>query len=109
MKIITAHFGETKIELRNTLLGKETILVNDKVVSAKYTMFGGSGHKFIVEELGQETNYKVKYRSGFGVAFDIWRNGDPVLESAKHGFWRLTLLFVFIIVAYRLMLEYGWL
>lgn len=109
MKVITVHFGESKIELRNTIWGKETILVNDKLVSSKYTAFGGTGHKFMVDEDGEEANYSVKYRMGFGVAFDIWRNGEPVLESPKYGFWRLALLLIFAIVSFRLMAEYGWL
>ncbi len=56
MKVITVHFGESKIELRNTIWGKETILVNDKLVSSKYTAFGGTGHKFMVDEDGEEAN-----------------------------------------------------
>jgi len=108
MKVITARFGETSIELRNSIWGKETILVNDKVVSSKYTMFGGTGHKFAVEENDGEANYSVKYRMGFGVAFDIWRNGEPVLESPKHGIWRLFILIIFVMVTYRLIIEFGW-
>ncbi len=105
MKIITLQLGDNKIELHNSFWGKETVKVNNQVVSSHYS-FIGSGHKFDITENGEEVSYEAKFRLGFGVAFDLYRNGDVVLESPKYGFWRLVLTLSLIVLFIKLMERY---
>lgn len=71
------HSGKNKIELKNNLLGKETILYNDKEVSTKSSV-GGAIHTFKAEEDGDDVVYEVEYAlrwHGGGFYNVIRRNG----------------------------------
>lgn len=94
--------------LRN---GVVTILRYSLVSLLRYwvvsiTGFSRSGHKFDITENGEEVSYEAKFRLGFGVAFDLYRNGDVVLESPKYGFWRLVLTLSLIVLFIKLMERY---
>jgi len=94
MKFITIQSGDAKIEIHNSIWGKETIKVNDEVVSSQFSFFG-SVHNFSRIEDNEEILYEVKMKLGFGPAFDIYRHGKPLLIFPKYGALRL---FIFIVI-----------
>lgn len=101
MKIITLYSDEHDIELHNSILGKETVKINGKIISSKFSFFGTT-HSFSVSSNGQEIPYKVRFRTGTPVAFDVHRNGEPLIESPPYGFWRILILGVIFILFYEL-------
>lgn len=95
MIFTTIYLENNKIEIHNSLLGKETIKVNDAIVSSKSSITG-TEHTFNVIENGTESNCKVILGYGLnGVVFDFYKNDRPVIESPKSG-WQGILLIVFI-------------
>lgn len=105
MKLVTYYSGNNKIELFNSIWGKETIKVNEETVSSHFSAFG-SVHQFTIKENEQDVPFSARIRMGYGYAFDIFRNGEPVLESAKNGAWRLF-FHIFILVIILKILENG--
>ncbi|WP_421775223.1 hypothetical protein [Gracilimonas sp.] len=96
MKYTTIHLGGNKIELFNSLLGKETVQVNGEIVSSKYSMLGAE-HPFTIPEDGKEVNCTVQF--GFsmnGVVFDLHKEGSPIVESEKKGCAGLFILFIIV-------------
>jgi len=93
MKYTTIHLDENKIELFNSLLGKETVKVNGKIVSEKRSMTG-TDHIFKINENGNENTYKLT--TGFninGVGFSLYKNDKPIIEMPKSNF-----AFIFIVL-----------
>lgn len=96
MKYTTIQLGDNKIELFNSILGKETIKVNGETVSSAYSMLGGD-HSFTINENGQEVDCSITYGFGVhGVVFDLYKDGVPVIKSEKSGYLGLTLLMLII-------------
>ncbi|MFD2533073.1 hypothetical protein [Gracilimonas halophila] len=96
MKYTTIHLGTNKIELYNSLLGKETVKVNGETVSSKYSMLGAE-HVFTINEEGQEVNCTVQFGFGMnGIVFDLHKAGQPVIGSEKSGCLGLVLMMVII-------------
>ncbi|MRT92809.1 hypothetical protein [Ancylomarina sp. 16SWW S1-10-2] len=104
MKYTTVHLDENKIELFNTLLGKETVKVNGKIVSEKSSITG-TEHNFVINENGNEIACKLTTGLSMnGVVFSLYKKNKPVIEMAKSG----KLAFVFfvligIIVGYSIL------
>jgi len=99
MKVTTVYLGVNKIELFNSLLGKETVKVNGQEVSSKSPM-AGTEHNFIITENDKVSNCKLV--TGFGVSgvvFDLYRDNQPIIESPKVGLGRVMifLLVIFIV------------
>lgn len=96
MKYTTIHLGENKIELFNTLLGKETVKVNGEVVSSTYSLLGAE-HIFSIREDGKDVNCVVQFGFGMnGVVFDLFKDGSPIVESEKKGCAGLFILFIIV-------------
>ena len=96
MKFTTVHLENNKIELFNSVFGKETIKVNNKIVSEKRSIFG-TVHSFKIEENG--TDIECKLATGFGlngVVIDLYKDGNPIIESPKSG---LTGIIIYVFVA----------
>lgn len=95
MKYTTIYHEDKKIEIFNSMLGKETIKVDGKTVSSKYSLFGAS-HYFSLKEDGQTNHYQFHFSmSSNGIVYDFYKNGKPIIESAaKSG---LSSLFFFIL------------
>lgn len=94
MKYSTIHIGNNKIEIFNSLLGKETIKVNGEVVSSKYSM-SGAEHEFTISDDGRPARCKIKFGFGVnGVVFDLYKEENPIVESEKSG----CMGFIFVIV-----------
>ena len=51
MKYITINLRDNEIEVHNSFLGKETIKVNDKIVSNEFSIFGAD-HYFRITKTG---------------------------------------------------------
>lgn len=83
MKFTTIYSGENKIEISNTMLGKEIIKVNDEVVSEKKSFYG-TDHHFEISENGNKTNCIIKLGFGInGVVFDFYKDNSPIIISER--------------------------
>lgn len=92
MKFKTIYVDNNKIEVFNSILGKETIKVNDEVVSSKYSILG-TEHTFSIPKANDQSTCRLTTGfSAYGIAVNLFVNDKPVIESPK-GFLRLVLLF----------------
>ncbi|AFL83377.1 hypothetical protein Belba_0723 [Belliella baltica DSM 15883] len=83
MKYTTIFLDNKKIEIFNSLLGKETIKVDDQIVSSKYSIFGAD-HHFSLKEEENTNHYQFKFSLGInGIVYDFYKNGKPIIESEK--------------------------
>jgi hypothetical protein len=79
---MTIWQGENKIEIHNSILGKESVYVNDQEVSSKYS-FWGTNHEFEVQEGNDWIEYELTTGLGmYGVTIDLFREGYAVIESS---------------------------
>ncbi len=101
MKFTTIYSGENTIELHNSMLGKETVKVNDEIVSSKYSITG-TEHTFSVTENGETQEGRIV--TGFsphGVVFDYYQNGKPIVVSEKGGCLVFLIIFlVFVVIGF---------
>ncbi|MBO6587119.1 MAG: hypothetical protein JJ953_13500 [Gracilimonas sp.] len=96
MKYTTVHLGDNKIELFNTLLGKETVKVNGEVVSSTYSMLGAE-HTFTVREDGRDVECTIQFGFGMnGVVFDLYKEGTPIIESEQKGCMGMFIVFIIV-------------
>ncbi|MBK7358265.1 MAG: hypothetical protein IPI45_10975 [Saprospiraceae bacterium] len=82
MKLITVYLENgIQLEIQLNYLLIERILINNELVSSKGSLFGR------VHAFNHEGHfYKVILTAGaFGWWLDIYRDGMPIIESAKHG------------------------
>lgn len=104
MKITTIYLDENKIEIYNTLLGEESIKVNGETVSNKYSITGAE-HVFPIIENGKTVNCSLKLGIGLnGVIFDLYKDGQPIVESPKGNFLRffITALFIGVMIGFAI-------
>lgn len=95
MKFTTVHLENNKIELFNSILGKEMIKVNNKIVSEKRSIFG-TVHSFKIEENGMGVECKLATGFGFnGVVIDLYKEGKPIIESPKSGLMGIA-IYIFV-------------
>lgn len=62
MKLVTFWIEGHKIELFNSLIGKETVKVDDRIVSSGYSILGMT-HEFNLNEENTDT-YRIKTSQG---------------------------------------------
>src|SRR5688500_13246884 len=97
MKFTTIYLGENKIEIFNSILGRETVKVNDEEVSSKFSI-KGTEHIFNIHEDEKEVECKLSMGLGLsGVVIDLYKNGKPVIESPKKGCVGVFLIFFVLI------------
>lgn len=97
MKHVTINLEENKIEFFNTILGKETIKVNGKIVSEKRSITG-TEHNFTITENANEVPYKFTTGYGInGVIFNLYKNGEPIIESPKSNVLLIVLIIILVI------------
>lgn len=72
MKYTTFYFKDDKIEVFNSILGKETVKVNRSIVSSKYSIFGEK-HAFSLKDGEEEIECKIAFWN-----WGIW-HGDGFL------------------------------
>ena len=95
-----------KIELFNTLLGKETVKVNENIVSEKRSITG-TDHNFVVVENGAEVACKLSAGFGInGVVFNLYKNDKPIIESLKSSLLAFLIFVILGIIAYELISKF---
>ena len=102
MKYTTVHLGENKIELFNTVSGKETIKVNGEIVSEKRSITG-TEHIFKINENGNDVVCKLT--TGFsmnGIVFSLYKNDKPIIEMPRNNLAFWLLLIIGMVVGYTL-------
>lgn len=74
--------GHNRIDIRNSLLGEESIYYDGELVS-RHTSLLGSTHEFSLREYDEDVFYRIKieYRWPLRIGFDIYRNGKALLLS----------------------------
>lgn len=81
MKFTTIYLEENTIEVHNSFLGKETVKVNNEIVSEKNSIFGAE-HNFKINEIGKKIECRIKI--GFsinGAVFNLYKNNKPIIIS----------------------------
>lgn len=103
MKFTTVYLDENKIEVFNSILGKETIKVNGEIVSEIYSLFGAA-HTFKIKENEQDVDCKIVFGFGLnGVVFDFYKDEKPIIESPKNGCLGFLLIVFCIAIVFRAM------
>lgn len=96
MKFTTIYLGENKIEIFNSILGKETIKVNGATISTKYSALG-TEHHFKLMENEVESDCKIITGMGLnGVVIDFYKDEMPIIESPKSGCFAFILIVIFV-------------
>jgi hypothetical protein len=81
MKFTTIFLEGNTIEVYNSLLGKETIKVNNQIVSEKSSFFGAE-HIFSLYENGTKVECKIEIGFSFnGAVFNFYKNNKPIIIS----------------------------
>jgi len=81
MKFTTIYLEGNTIEVHNSFLGKETIKVNNEIVSEKSSFFGAE-HNFELNENGK--NIECRLKIGFsinGAVFNLYKDNKPIIIS----------------------------
>lgn len=81
MKFVTFFIEGIQIEYFNSLYGIESIKVNGRVVSKKFSILGAE-HNFAIE--GNDYTFRCT-SSLLGSYYDLYVNGKPIVESSKNG------------------------
>ncbi|MBK8627774.1 MAG: hypothetical protein IPN86_20090 [Saprospiraceae bacterium] len=103
MKYTTIYLDENRIEIFNSLLGKETIKVNGEIVSCKFSITGTEHHFKLTEN---EVESDCKIITGFGVngvVIDFYKNDKPLIESPKGGCFKIILIVVLVVFSIRIL------
>lgn len=106
MKITTIYLDENKIELFNSILGKETIKVNGEIISEKRSMLG-TDHNFDILENGNIVSCKLT--TGFtmnGVAYSLYKNNKPIIEIPKNKLGVIILICLGALIGYGIILGF---
>ncbi len=83
MKYSTINLGNNSIEIHNSSFGKETIKVNNKIVSSKRS-FGGAEHIFPIIENNKEVECRIRLGYGRGgITYDFYKGNEPIIVSSK--------------------------
>ena len=97
MKFSTIQLGNNKIEIFNSYLGKETIMVNGSVVSQKNSIRGAK-HTFKMMEQHRQVNCKLNLGYGAnGVVMDLYIDNVAIIESPRSSFLMIFTIIIFII------------
>lgn len=92
MLISSIYYQDSKIDIYNSWLGKETIKVNGQTVSSKSSIFG-STHHFTINMQGEEKQCKFVAALGYGgIVFDFYVDDQPIVESPKNGFYYTAIM-----------------
>ena len=86
MKYTDFKINGNSIEFHNSIVGKETVFVNGKVTSEKFSIFG-TKHKFDIERNQYELKSRLQPIIGIGVKLELMENGElietRVVNNAK--------------------------
>lgn len=100
MNFAKVYNNEDVIQISNSLLGKETIRVNDEIVSEKSSLFGTT-HYFDLYQNDEVIECSITTGFGFnGAVFDFHKGGLPIVESQKVGNKAIVAIVFFAIGLY---------
>ena len=108
MKFTTINLGDNKIEVFNSFMAKETIVLNGKIVSEKRSITGATHHFKMIEN---DQKVACKFILGYGlngVVMSLYKDNKPVIESQSSmffGFVLITLLTFGFVFIYNLILN----
>ena len=106
MKFSTVQLGNNKIEIFNSYLGKETIMVNGKIVSEKNSIRGAK-HTFKMLENERQVNCKLNLGYGTnGVVMDLYVDNIAIIESPRSSFLVISTIIIFIIGTLAMQIVY---
>ena len=95
MKFSTIQLGNNKIEVFNSFLGRESIVLNGKIVSEKSSI-SGAKHTFTMFESDRKVDCKLNLGYGAtGVVMDLYVDNIAIIASP-----RSSLLLIFVIIAF---------
>lgn len=80
MKYKEYELENNKVEYKNSILGKETVIVNGNVVSEKQTLFGAS-HSFNVNSNQYKLVTKREFTDTLSVIIILTKNGEFVQKD----------------------------
>ncbi len=80
MKYIEFKIGENNIEFHNSLLGKETILLNRKKVSEKFSITGKE-YNFKIGEDNYQISSNYRLFSNHMIKFFVKKNGKLIAKK----------------------------
>ena len=81
IKYLTLNLNDNvRIEVENSITGKETVLYNGEVVSEMSSVFGWT-HMFERDENGEKARYEIRVsiKAMMRVGIDIYRNDKVIL------------------------------
>lgn len=103
MRFTTVYLDDNKIEIFNSLLGKETVKVNGEIVSEIYSISGAT-HVFNIKENEQDVVCKLVIGFGLNSAvFDLYKDEKPIIESSKKGCLTFFLIIFCIVLIFKAM------
>ncbi len=107
MKFATIYLDQNKIEIDNSITGKETISLNGSVVSQKHSVLGAKHQFYILEN---QKKIKCQLNLGYGpngVVLDLYKDGQPIIESYK-GFNLLLIIVIslFLVFSFFAILDF---
>ena len=107
MKYLTIYHEGNKIEIYNSILGQETIIVNNEVVSSKYSIFG-TEHTFKIKD--DSSDYRIGVGMGItGVTYSFYKDGIAIIEPSNSAFGQILFIgfCIVIIIAFAVTLWRG--
>ena len=98
MKYTDFEINGNSIEFHNSIVGKETVFVNGKVTSRKFSIFG-TKHKFDLDRKQYELKSRLQPLIGIRVKLELMENGKLIetklVNNAKQSIiWLATGLFL---------------
>ncbi|MFD0796653.1 hypothetical protein ACFQZJ_04220 [Maribacter chungangensis] len=82
MKYITYTIEDQTLEFYNSILGRESVVLNGKKISEKRSFFG-TEHYFTIGEDNYSIRPSLDFSSIWGIGFKLHRNGLPLNISGQ--------------------------
>ncbi len=82
MTTIDFAVDDTHVSLYNTIAGKETVTVNGKIVSERYSFFG-TRHEFDVDGDTYEVITALQFWNIIGIKIQLRKNGKLIDEKSE--------------------------
>ena len=77
MKYKEYNLNDNKIEFHNSIIGKETVLINNKIISQKYSILG-TEHKFSIDGENYQLKSSCEFIKTIGVKLILLKKGKQI-------------------------------
>ncbi len=77
MKFVTYQIENEIVEFHNSILGKESIVLNGEKISEKFSFFG-TEHYFKIGDNNYNIRPEIDFASPWGLGFKLHKNGLPI-------------------------------